>query len=128
MEARFVLAVRNAVRNHLRSRGRRSRRFRDDHADTALAAVPDRRREPQEDVLAMFRAFLRREIGDEAVELLDRRLDDGLSLRQLAREPAFRHPGRLGRSPDDAAQIRDAATTFARSRTATKTSSRPSTG
>ncbi len=83
MEARFTLAVRNAIRNHLRSRGRRSSRFRDDHADAALAAVPDWRLEPQEDVLAMFRAFLRREIGDEAVELLDRRLDDGLSLRQL---------------------------------------------
>jgi hypothetical protein len=114
MEARFTLAVRNAVRNHLRSRGRRSRRFRDGHADAVLAAVPDRRRDPPEDVLAMFRVFLRQEIGDEAVQLLDRRLDDGLSLRQLAREPAFRHLGDWG-VRQMMRRIRDAAVAFARS-------------
>jgi hypothetical protein len=114
MEARFTLAVRNAVRNHLRSRGRRSRRFRDDNADTALAAVPDRRREPSDDVLATFRAFLRQQIGEEAVQLLDRRLDDGLSLRQLAREPTFKHLGDWG-VRQMMRRIRDAATAFARS-------------
>ncbi len=114
MEARFTLAVRNAVRNHLRSRGRRSSRFRYDHADAALAAVPDRRLEPADDVLAAFRAFLQEEIGDKAVELLDRRLEDGVSLRQLAREPAFQHLGDWG-IRQMMRRIRDAATTFARS-------------
>jgi hypothetical protein len=113
MEARFTLAVRNAVRNHLRSRGRRSRRFRDDQADAALATVPDRHREPPDDVVTAFRAFLRREIGEDAVELLDRRIENGTSLRQLAKDPEFRHLGDWG-VRQTMRRIRDAATTFAR--------------
>ncbi len=113
MEARFTLAVKNAVRNHLRTRSRRVAPFGGDHAN-ALASVPDRPAEPPDEVLAAFRAFLRREAGDVAVALLDRRLDDGESLRQLVKEPAFRRLGdwgirRLMR------RIRDAATAFARS-------------
>jgi hypothetical protein len=114
MEARFALAVRNAVRNHLRTRGRRTRRFRDDHDDTILAAIPDRPQNPPDDVLGTFRAFLRREVGDLAVELLDRRMEDGVSLRQLLKEPAFRHLGDWG-IRQLMGRIRDAAGAFARS-------------
>jgi hypothetical protein len=113
MEARFTLAVQNAVRNHLRTRARRTRRFRDDHAD-GLGDVPDRPAEPSDEVLSMFRAYLRREVGDVAVALLDRRLEDGESLRQLVKEPAFRRLGDWG-IRQLMRRIRDAATAFARS-------------
>jgi hypothetical protein len=113
MEARFTLAVKNAVRNHLRSRSRRAARFGGDPAD-ALADVPDRHAEPSDEVLAAFRVYLRREAGDVAVALLDRRLDDGESLRQLVKEAAFRRLGDWG-IRQLMRRIRDAATAFARS-------------
>lgn len=39
-------------------------------------------------MMTAFRAYLGDELGEDAVRLLDRRLD-GVSLRQLARDPAF---------------------------------------
>jgi hypothetical protein len=113
MEARFTLAVQNAVRNHLRTRSRRASRSSGDHGD-ALADVPARHTEPSDEVLAAFRAYLRRAAGDVAVALLDRRLEDGESLRQLVKEPAFRRLGDWG-IRRLMKRIRDAAIAFARS-------------
>ena len=65
-----------------------------------------------DETLTAFRAYLADELGEDAVTLLDRRLD-GVSLRQLARDPAFSGTTawalrRLMRA------LRDAALEFAR--------------
>lgn len=75
----------------------------------AAEAIPDR---PQEDdeVLSAFRDFLRREVGEDAVRLLDRRLD-GMSLRQLAGHQGFGSGWALRRLMR---QVREAALAFAR--------------
>lgn len=62
--------------------------------------------------MTAFRDYLADELGEDAVTLLDRRLD-GVSLRQLARDPAFNGSSawalrRLMTS------VRDAALAFAR--------------
>lgn len=108
MEARFRIAVQNAVRNLLRTRRRQpaARAVSVHAADT----IPDR---PQEDdeVLIAFRDFLRREVGEDAVRLLDRRLD-GVSLRQLAGDQGFGLSGwGLRRLVQ---RVREAALAFAR--------------
>jgi hypothetical protein len=41
-----------------------------------------------DEMMTAFRAYLGEELGDVAVRLLDRRLN-GVSLRQLPRDPAF---------------------------------------
>ena len=85
MEGRFRVAVQNAVRNVIRTR-RRHDRDRGVGQDTEIVAgvVPSRLHQDADDeVLAAFREFLRREVGEDAVRLLDRRLE-GVSLRQLA--------------------------------------------
>lgn len=87
MEGRFRVAVQNAVRNVIRTRRRRERdRATGGSPDAEIVAgvVPSRlHRDDDGEVLEAFRAFLRREVGEDAVRLLDRRLD-GVSLRQLA--------------------------------------------
>jgi hypothetical protein len=123
MEARFRIAVQNAVRNLLRTRRRQptARAVSIGYAagEMPADAIPDRHRDDDE-VLAAFRDFLRREVGEDAVRLLDQRLD-GVSLRQLAghlsqrdviRHPEFRSMGewRIRRLM---ARIRDAAVAFA---------------
>ncbi len=110
MEARFSLSVRNAVSNVLRSRRRREPMNR---AIGAVDAVPDRRREDADDVMAAFLKFLRAEAGDDAVRLLTVKLDDDLSQRDVIRHPAFAGLGewRIRRLMT---QIKDAATAFAR--------------
>lgn len=119
LEARFRIAVQNAVRNLIRSRRRReplSRAISIGHGYGELQphAVADRQQDhgADDETLAAFRVYLGEELGDEAVRLLDRRLD-GVSLRQLARDPAFRSRTawalrRLMRS------VREAALEFAR--------------
>jgi hypothetical protein len=77
-------------------------------------AIPDRRHDDDldDETLTAFRVYLADELGEDAVTLLDRRLD-GVSLRQLARDPAFNGSSawalrRLMR------RVRDAALEFAR--------------
>jgi hypothetical protein len=94
MEARFRLSVQNAVRNLLRSRRRRepmSRAFGIGHGagELPVHAIPDRRHNDlDEEMLAAFRVYLRDALGEDAVTLLDRRLN-GVSLRQLVSDPVF---------------------------------------
>jgi hypothetical protein len=119
LEARFRIAVQNAVRNLIRSRRRRepmSRAISIGHGYGELQphAVANRRQDHKSDdeTLTAFRAYLGEELGEDAVRLLDRRLD-GVSLRQVARDPAFSGTTawalrRLMRS------VRDAALEFAR--------------
>ena len=103
LEARFRIAVQNAVRNLLRTRRRRepmSRAISIGHGAGELPthAIPDRRHdEPDDEMMTAFRVYLADELGEDAVNLLDRRLD-GVSLRQLARDPgsATSPPGRCG--------------------------------
>jgi hypothetical protein len=77
-------------------------------------AVANRRQdlEADDETLTAFRAYLGEELGEDAVRLLDRRLD-GVSLRQLARDPAFKGSSAwaLRRLM---ANVRDAALEFAR--------------
>jgi hypothetical protein len=90
MEGRFRIAVQNAVRNLLRTRRRQpaARAVSIGHGagEVPAEAIPHRHRD--DEVLEAFRDFLRREVGDDAVRLLDRRLD-GLSLRHLAADQSF---------------------------------------
>lgn len=114
MEGRFRLAVQNAVRNLLRTRRRRqpaSRAVSIGYAagEVPADAIPDRHRNDDE-VLAAFRDFLRREVGEDAVRLLDQRLD-GVSLRQLAGHQGFGSGWALRRLMR---QVREAALAFAR--------------
>src|SRR5262249_26098346 len=94
MEARFRIAVQNAVRNLLRTRRRReplSWAIGIGHGGAELPAhaIPDRRHDDLDDeMLTAFRDYLADELGDDAVTLLDRRLD-GVSLRQLVGDSAF---------------------------------------
>ena len=94
MEARFRIAVQNAVRNLLRTRRRRqpmTRAIGIGHGAGELPthAIPDRRHDNLDDeTLTAFRDYLAGELGQDAVTLLDRRLD-GESLRQLVGDPAF---------------------------------------
>ncbi|MFO0865015.1 MAG: hypothetical protein U0744_10250 [Gemmataceae bacterium] len=59
-------------------------------ATKALRATSPSRwiEDPDDEVLAAFRAFLRHEVVEDGVRLLDRRLA-GMSLRQIARDQAF---------------------------------------
>ena len=118
MEARFRIAVQNAVRNLLRTRRRRQPMTRAIGIGPAVGevpahAIPDRRHDDLDDeMLTAFRDYLADEMGDDAVTLLDRRLD-GVSLRQLVGSPTF------SRSPAWAlrrlmANVRDAALEYAR--------------
>lgn len=98
MPARFTLAVRNAVRNVLRTRARRATRSpaaTGDQADDILASVPDSRGPGDERVVDEFREYIRQEVGAQAVTLLDLRLD-GMSLRRIARQPGFADLGDWG--------------------------------
>ena len=117
MEARFALAVRNAVRNVLRSRARRAARSPSstgNRADAVLDAIPDRRHDSADDnVVDEFREYLRKEIGMLAVQMLDLRLD-GMSLRRIARQPAFANLGDWG-VRQLMSRIRSTARNFARS-------------
>jgi hypothetical protein len=117
MEARFRIAVQNAVRNLLRTRRREllSRAVRIGHVDADLSAdaIPDRRHdEPDDEMMTAFRDYLANELGEDAVTLLDRRLD-GASLRQLEGDTAFTRSSAwaLRRLM---ASVRDAAVEFAR--------------
>ncbi len=119
LEARFQLFVQNAVRNlMIRIRRRRepiSRAVSIGHGDLDLSAhaIPDRRHDDRDDgMMTAFRGFLTDKLGDDALRLLDRWLD-GMSLRQLACDPAFGGTTawalrRLMR------RVRDAALAFAR--------------
>ncbi len=118
MEARFRIAVQNAVRNLLRTRRRREPMSRaigigNGASELPVHAIPDRRDDDLDDeTLTAFRDYLADELGADAVALLDRQLD-GVSLRQLVRDPAFNGSSawavrRLLRS------VRDAALAFAR--------------
>jgi hypothetical protein len=118
MEARFRIAVQNAVRNMNLSRRRREPlaravRIGDGAGELPVHAIPDRRHDDHDgEVMTAFRDYLADELGEVAVTLLDRRLD-GVSLRQLVRDPAFTNSPawelrRLLRS------VRDAALAFAR--------------
>jgi hypothetical protein len=73
-------------------------------------ALPDRHADDDE-VLTAFRDYLRREVGDDAVRLLDRRLD-GVSLRQLAGEDGIGLSGWALRRLIQ--RVREAALAFAR--------------
>src|SRR4051794_24037313 len=94
MEARFRIAVQNAVRNLLRTRRRREPLWRAigiGHGASELPAhaIPDRRHDDLDDEMLMaFRDYLADELGQDAVTLLDRQLD-GASLRQLEGDTAF---------------------------------------
>jgi len=111
MEARFSLSVRNAVLNVLRSRRRREPLSRA-VGGTGVEAVPDRRRDGDDEILAAFMAFLKAEVGDDAVKLLAVKMDDELSQRDVIRHPEFKDMGewRIRRLM---AKIRDAARAFA---------------
>ena len=119
LEARFRIAVQNAVRNLIRSRRRRepiSRAISIGHGagEMPIHAIPDRRHDDalDDETLTAFRVYLGDELGEDAVRLLARRLE-GVSLRQLVRDPAFNGSTawtlrRLMRS------VREAALEFAR--------------
>jgi hypothetical protein len=111
MEARFALSVRNAVLNVLRSRRRREPLSRA-VGGTGVEAVPDRRRNGDDEILAAFMRYLKAEVGEDAVKLLAVKMDDELSQRDLVRHPEFRDMGewRIRRLM---AKIRDAAVVFA---------------
>jgi hypothetical protein len=95
MEARFRLSVQNAVRNLLRSRRRpeptsRAIGIGHDPRELPADAIPDRRHpEVDNEMLAAFLAFLRREVGEDAVRLLVVKMEIDLSQRQLVRHPDF---------------------------------------
>jgi hypothetical protein len=118
MEARFRLAVQNAVRNLLRTRRRRKPMNRalsigPEVGEIPPHAIPDCRHDDFDaEMMTAFRAYLADELGQDAVTLLDRRLD-GASLRQLVGDRAFSRPSAwaLRRLM---ASIRDAAVEFAR--------------
>jgi hypothetical protein len=118
LEARFRLSVQNGIRNLLRSRRRRERAFRaigigSGADDVSADAIPDHRSEETDDeMMTAFRDYLAEELGQDAVTLLDRRLD-GASLRQLVGDTAFRRSSAwaLRRLM---ANVRDAALAFAR--------------
>jgi hypothetical protein len=76
----------------------------------AADGIPDRHRDDDE-ALAAFRDFLRREVGEDAVRLLDRRFD-GVSLRQLASDARFGVSGWALRRLVQ--RVREAALAFAR--------------
>lgn len=111
MEARFSLSVRNAVRNVLRSRRRREPMSRA-VGGTGVEAVPDRRRDGDDGVLAAFLRYLKAEVGDDAVRLLAVKMDDGLSQRDVIRHPEFKDMGEW-RVRRLMGRIKDAATAFA---------------
>ncbi len=106
MPARWVMAVQNAVRNVVRDR-RRQKRLNSRDADAVLA-----RPEPDDEVLELFRKFIRQELGELAVELLDLRLD-GQSLSQIAATPSFKAMGIAG-VRRMFSQVRQAVRRFAR--------------
>jgi hypothetical protein len=114
MEAEFRIAVRNAIRNLLRTRRRQpdSRTISIGHGagELPVDAIPDRHHDDDE-VLPAFRDFLRQEVGEDAVQLLDRRLD-GISLRQLAGEEGIGLSGWALRRLVQ--RVREAALAFAR--------------
>jgi len=119
MEARFRIAVQNAVRNLLRTRRRRQPMTRAIGIGPAVGelpahAIPDRRHDDDlaDETLTALRAYLGRAVGEDAVRLLDRRLD-GVSLRQVVGDPAFSRSSAwaLRRLM---ASVRDAAVEFAR--------------
>jgi hypothetical protein len=111
LEARFRIAVQNAVRNQLRSR-RRGRLDRTAVTSNGTADTEAHASEDAEEVMAAFRAYLAAEVGEDSVKLLDRRLD-GVSLRRIARDPAFSglSAWSLRRLMS---RVRDAAVAFAR--------------
>lgn len=115
MEARFRIAVQNAVRNLLRTRRRQplTRAIGIGHgaAELPAHAIPDRRHDDLDDeMLTAFRAYLGRAVGEDAVRLLDRRLD-GMSLRQLVGHQGFGSGWALRRLMR---HVREAALAFAR--------------
>jgi hypothetical protein len=112
MEARFALSVRNAVLNVLRSRRRREPLSRA-VGGTGVEAVPDRRQDADDEILAAFLRYLKAEVGDDAVKLLVVKMDDDLSQRDVIRHPEFREMGEW-RVRRLMARIRDAARAFAR--------------
>jgi hypothetical protein len=79
---------------------------------TGVEAVPDRRHDADDEILAAFLTFLKAEVGDDAVKLLAVKMDDDLSQRDVIRHPEFRGMGewRIRRLM---ARIRDAAVKFA---------------
>jgi hypothetical protein len=117
MEARFRLSVQNAVRNLLRTRRRRQPLTRAIGIGPAAGempahSIPDRHRHDDldDETLTAFRAYLGRAVGEDAVRLLDRRLD-GISLRQLAGNQGFGSGWALRRLMQ---RVREAALAFAR--------------
>lgn len=111
MEARFRIAVQNAVQNLIR--GRRRRHPAMSIGEVPAHAVPDRRHDDHDsEVMTAFRDYLADELGEDAVTLLDRRLDGAL-LRQLEGDSAFTRSSAwaLRRLM---ASVRDAAVEFAR--------------
>ncbi len=86
----------------------------DRDSEVPAHAIPDRRHDDDlaDETLTAFRAYLGRVVGEEAVRLLDRRLE-GVSLRQLVGDPTFRRSSAwaLRRLM---ANVRDAALWFAR--------------
>ncbi len=79
---------------------------------TGVEAVPDRRQDADDEMLAAFMRYLKAEVGDDAVRLLTVKMDDELSQRDAIRHPEFKNMGewRIRRLM---ARIRDAAVTFA---------------
>ena len=114
LEARFTLAVRNAVRNILRTRSRRAARSPALTGDIIDARTAPIQSGADDNILDLFRDQRRQEVGDIAVRLFDRRLD-GVSLRRLSQEPTFRSLGDWG-VRRVIGRIRDAARDFVRLR------------
>jgi hypothetical protein len=79
---------------------------------TGVEAVPDRRRQHDDEVVAAFMKFLKAEVGDDAVKLLTVKMDNDLSQRDVVRHPEFKEMGewRIRRLM---AKIRDAVRAFA---------------
>lgn len=78
-------------------------------------AIPDRRHpEVNDEMLAAFLAFLRRQVGEEAVRLLVAKMENELSQQQLIRHPEFAALGEW-RIRQLMGRIREAARAFARS-------------
>jgi hypothetical protein len=80
--------------------------------DGGVEAVPDRRRGGDDEVLAAFLAFLKAEVGDDAVKLLTVKMEDELSQRDVIRHPEFKEMGEW-RVRRLMTKIRDAARAFA---------------
>jgi hypothetical protein len=73
--ARFAVAVKNSIITLANRRQRVRRRY----SDHELEAVPQRSvaPRPEDDLVEMFRTYVRQTIGDVALRVLDHRLDGG---------------------------------------------------